>query len=375
MKKIIASIIVLSFITGCSSIPTLDDIIPDKRKKYRKSRDLPALEIPPDLTTERVGSGALSDNSTGGATSLSDFERQQATGNVAAIKGEQALLAATTDETRITIPQSPSAIWPKLSSELKDNDYLLDVEDADLGVMETLWKNNNPDLYGVVSRNKVRIVSERTSTGSTVLFISSQVELNQDGVWNNTGPDRELEKELASKIGVAFNVNTDSAVSDYVANSGSTTSAAEADFARAPAPTKAAASIKTNFANNQYMVLPQEYTIAFPSMERLLGKAGIEVKGSDEDKGTYNIYYNKSTTTNRPVEEVNKEEEKGFFSKLKFWGDGKDELEVGDGRAYIVSLTGVGDNTEVVVLDAQGEWTDDGGSKDVLYLLQQTYNN
>lgn len=375
MKKIIASIIVLSFIAGCSNVPTLDDIIPDKRKKYRKSRDLPALEIPPDLTTERVGSGALSDNSVGGATSLSDFERQQATGNVAAIKGEQALLAATTDETRITIPQSPSSIWPTLSSELKASGYLMDVEDSDLGVMETLWKNNNPDLYGVVSRNKVRVVAERASAGSTVLFISSQVELNQDNTWNNTGPDRELEKELASKIGAAFNVDTNSAVSDYVANSGSTTSAAEADFSRAPAPTKAAASIKTNFANNQYMVLPQEYAIAFPSMEKLLGKAGIEIKGSDEEKGTYNIYYNKTSSTNRPVEEVNEDEEKGFFSKLKFWGDGKEELEVGEGRAYIISLTGVADNTEIVVLDQRGEWTADGGAKDVLYLLQQTYNN
>ena len=40
----------LIFIYGCESLPSFDEVLPDKRTTYRKSKDLPELEIPPDLT-------------------------------------------------------------------------------------------------------------------------------------------------------------------------------------------------------------------------------------------------------------------------------------------------------------------------------------
>ena len=55
MKKfrnlILSSCII--FIYGCESLPSFDDVLPDKRTTYKKSRDLPELEVPPDLTVTK----------------------------------------------------------------------------------------------------------------------------------------------------------------------------------------------------------------------------------------------------------------------------------------------------------------------------------
>ena len=42
------------FIYGCESLPSFDEVLPDKRTTYRKSKDLPELEVPPDLTVTKV---------------------------------------------------------------------------------------------------------------------------------------------------------------------------------------------------------------------------------------------------------------------------------------------------------------------------------
>ena len=41
---------------GCSSLPSLGEILPDKQKSYQKSRDLPALEVPEHITSNLIDS-------------------------------------------------------------------------------------------------------------------------------------------------------------------------------------------------------------------------------------------------------------------------------------------------------------------------------
>ena len=43
-------VFLMAMLVGCDSMPSFDDVLPDERQEYRRSRDLPPLEVPPDLT-------------------------------------------------------------------------------------------------------------------------------------------------------------------------------------------------------------------------------------------------------------------------------------------------------------------------------------
>ncbi len=71
-------------LAGCNSLPSLDDVLPDTKNEYRKSRDLPVLEVPPDLTN--TTNEAMSIPGENEAITLNEYQRQraQATGSTVA---------------------------------------------------------------------------------------------------------------------------------------------------------------------------------------------------------------------------------------------------------------------------------------------------
>ena len=107
------------FIYGCESLPDLEDVLPDKRTTYKKSRDLPELEVPPDLTVTKgeYSSQIPSDNE---STSLNEFERQRLMR-----KGGDVILGSGDFEGEkwIALRGSTKDIWPKLREFWENNNY------------------------------------------------------------------------------------------------------------------------------------------------------------------------------------------------------------------------------------------------------------
>ena len=108
------------FIYGCESLPSLDEVLPDKRTTYRKSRDLPELEVPPDLTVTKgeYSSEIPSDRE---STSLNEFERQRLMN-----KGDVILGSGDFEgEQWIALRGNTKDIWPKLREFWKQNNYIV----------------------------------------------------------------------------------------------------------------------------------------------------------------------------------------------------------------------------------------------------------
>ena len=76
IKNLLLFNLVVIFLIGCKSLPSFDDVLPDKRTTYKKSKDLPELEIPPDLTVTK-GQYSSEIPSDAESTSLNEFERQR----------------------------------------------------------------------------------------------------------------------------------------------------------------------------------------------------------------------------------------------------------------------------------------------------------
>ena len=66
------------------------------------------------------------------------------------------------------------------------------------------------------------------------------------------------------------------------------------------------------------------------------------------------------------------EDTEGLLAKLACWKGDKDQSPAGE--QYVLSLTSVGDNTEMVILDEDGEWDSSVGAGHILSLLEEQFN-
>lgn len=335
-------------IFGCSSMPSLDEVLPDKRKTYQKSRDLPALEVPPDLTVTE-GEYAAAIPSDEQANTLSEFERQRAAGTRKSVGGAVLGGGQSEGEQWLALQGSIADVWPQLDQFWQEKDYLLDLNDAELGVLETDWKEEDGE------KHRFKIFAEPGESGDTILFLSSERQELSEGEWLDAAPDVDLEKKIIRKLSLHF-YGTEFENTASTSESGSSSSTSTTSK---PKTIRPKAEVLQVSEGKSYLAIPQEYTRAWRDTERVLERAGYTVLDKSQEKGTYNFLYFKPKG----------EEKKGFLKKLKFWSDDEDE-----GTPYQLSLTGVGNKTEIIVMDKDGEWETGEDAGMILSRLKELYN-
>jgi len=347
LRNLILLVCALS-IFGCSALPSLDEVLPDKRKSYRKSRDLPNLEVPPDLTVTE-GEYAAAIPSDEEANTLSEFQKQRAAGTRKSIGGAVLGGGQSEGEQWLALQGSANDIWPQLHQFWQEKAYVLDLDDAELGVLETTWKESESES----ERHRFKIFVEPGESGDTVLFLSSEREELSEGEWFTAAPDVALEKKIIRKLSLHFYGTEFEETAQAVANSGSSSSVPAEKAIRPKAEILEAGDGKS------YLAIPQEFTRAWRDTKVVMERAAFLIQGSNQENGTYDFLYY------RPKGE----EKKSLLNKLKFWGDDDDA-----GTPYQLSLTGVGDKTEVIVMNEKGEWAIGEDADAILSKLKDLHN-
>ena len=338
---------VLFALGGCSVLPSLDDVLPDKRTEYKKSDSLPELEVPPDLTSQGINDSMAIPNE---QASLSQMQRQHAA---------ETPVAAGPDEQWVSVRQPRADLWPRLRTFFEHKGYPIEVDDAELGVLETGWGSPISADSGT-QRSKFRIFSEPGATPEvTVLFISSQRQSQAAGAgngakWSDKEADASGEKLVAGELNQLFN---GAGAAPRPAGAAAPVAAAAA---AAPAATKKpVAELRDAGEGRILLALPDEYSLAWPRTDKALQRGGFFVEGKDEAKGLYRISYFKA---------AEEKEKKGWLAKMKFWS--KDEPE---GQLFQISLTGVGRKTEMIVMNEDGEWDSGEDARRILTIVQSQY--
>ena len=348
LRNLVLLVCALS-IFGCSSLPSLGEILPDKRESYKQSRDLPLLEVPPDLTVTE-GEYATAIPSDEESNTLSEFERQRAAGTRKSLGGAVLGGGESDGEQWLALQGSAADIWFQLREFWQEKGYELDLDDAELGVLETGWKEDEG------GKHKFSIFTEPGESGDTILFLSSERQELSEGDWLEVGADVVLEKKIIRKLSLHF-YGTDFESVASVANSSNSSSTNSAPAK--PKPIKLKAEVLDVGDGKSYLVIPKEFTRAWRDTELIIQRAGYIVQDSDQENGTYNFLYYKPKG----------EEKKSLLKKLKFWGDDEDE-----GTSYQLSLTGVGDKTEVIVMNEEGQWETGEDANVILDALKSAYN-
>jgi outer membrane protein assembly factor BamC len=294
-----ATLLLTLSLVACSSVDVSGDKV-DYRSKAVKSS---SLEVPPDLT-QLTRDGRYQPRS--GVVSAAGLKQGAEAGSPARAAAAAALVAPAAvgdlrierqgDSRWLVSKLPPETLYPLLRSFWLENGFVLEVDNAQIGVMETGWAENRAklpldflrnavgkvfdNLYSTGERDRYRTRIERTAGGSEI-FIShrglTEVYADQrreSTIWQARPTDPELEAEFLTRFMVKLGVPQDSA----------RTTVANAPPATAQARTATVASTAA-------MEIDESFDRAWRQVGLALDRSGFTVEDRDRSAGLYFVRY------------------------------------------------------------------------------------
>lgn len=353
-----------ALVSGCT---VLDPFSGDKVDYKSAAAKAKPLEVPPDLSqlsrdSRFQAQGGVISAST--AATAGTTQPGVSTAPAVAVLARGDIRVERDGQTRwLVVPQTPEQLWPQLKSFWEQRGFVLTVDEARIGVMETNWAENRAKLPNDVVRNTLgRLVGnlydtgerdlfrtriERSATGSEI-FVSHRgaeevyVGERRDALtWRARPSDPQLEAEMLSRMLVAL------APKEEQAQALSAVSTATDGPARArlldgqPAPT---------------VEVDDSLDRAWRRVGLALDRSGFTVEDRDRAGGLYYVRYVDPKSAGK--------EEPGFFAKL-FRSSSASLAPV----RYRVSLKAAGGKTQVSVLTSAGAPDTGENGKNIANLL------
>ena len=351
-------------VSGCTVLNPFSGEKVDYKTSAAKSKP---LEVPPDLSqlsrdSRFQAQGGVISASTAAAAGTAQ-PGVVATPAVAVLARGDIRVERAGQARWLVVPQAPEQLWPQLRTFWEQRGFVLQTDDAAIGVMETNWAENRSKLPNDVIRNTLgRLVGnlydtgerdlfrtriERTATGSEI-FVSHRgaeevyVGERRDALtWRARLSDPQLEAEMLSRMMVAL------APKEPQAQALAAVSAATDGPPRArmldgqPAPT---------------VEVDDPLDRAWRRVGLALDRGGFTVEDRDRAGGLYYVRYVDPKSAGK--------EEPGFVAKL-FRSSSASMAPV----RYRVSLKSVGAKTQVSVLTSAGAPETGENGKNIASLL------
>ncbi len=318
-------------------------VIDSEKINYKSAGKGPSLDVPPDLTQ-------LSRNTRyavpGSAVTASSFQLGQtaqsaptALGSMGDVRIERA-----GNQRWLVIGRPADKLWEPIRDFWQENGFILAMDQANLGIMETDWAENRAKipqdfirntlgrvfdtLYSTGERDKFRTRLERDSRGGTEIYISHRgmIEVYNNNqkdstVWQPRTPDSELEAEFLRRLMVKLGAPQEQSRA-VVANVATKSSA------------------RTAVVNGQPVVqIDEGFDRAWRRVGLSLDRTNFTVEDRDRGQGVYFVRY---------VEPVAKAES-SFLGSI--FGSSKDNVAP---LKYRITLVSQGESTTVSVLNASG---------------------
>jgi outer membrane protein assembly factor BamC len=357
---------------GCTSVSNARLI------DYRSARQLPALEVPPDLSASAVhGSDAASGTAT--YSGYAGKQEARAGANETVLPQYPNVRLVRDGQTRyIVVKAEPSAVWNDVRDFLAKTGLSIAHEDPKAGLMETDWAENHAavgasegsnlakwfkSFFSTGVRDKYRVRLERgVEPGTTEIYLThagmqevqADESINRDpqAGWRPRPPDPELEAEMLHRLVVYLGGNPaeETMTAKAPAAGGSPKSAAPAS--------NAPPSAKLTRDGNGAALLTLEDSLerAWRRVGLSLDRIGFTVEDRDRSKGIYYVRY---------IDPDLQKNKKGFFSRW-FGGD-----HPAPSNQYQVQVRPADNGTNVEVLDKQGDPETSKTGERILSLLYE----
>ncbi len=334
---------------------------PDKIDYKSAGRGV-SLEVPPDLT-QLPGQSRYA--VTGGTITASGYQAGQVASQTSS--GAQAAANAIADvqfrrdagERWLHVGRSADTLWGPVRDFWLESGFLLAVDQANMGLMETDWAENRAkipqdfirntvgkvfdSLYSTGERDRFRTRLERSADGGTDIFVTHRgmeevysSSTRDSTIWQPRARDPELEAEFLRRLMVKLGVSQEQSKAMLASGAAATTKA----------PAQAAVA---SVGGQPAVQVNEDFDRAWRRVGLALDRTGFTVEDRDRSRGTYFVRY---------VDPKIEKQEPGFFGKL--FGSASKQLPTtkyqivvrGEGQASVVTLQG--DNgAPAPVADAQ----------------------
>jgi outer membrane protein assembly factor BamC len=313
---------------------------------YKSAGKAPSLEVPPDLTQlSRDTRYAVP----GSAVSASSFQLGQVNSSAptAVTSLGDVHIERAGNQRWLVVNRSADKLWEPVHDFWQENGFLLTLDQANLGIMETDWAENRAkipqdfirdtigkvfdSLYSTGERDKFRTRLERNANGGTDVFISHRgmIEVYKSSekdqtVWQPRASDPELEAEFLRRLMVKLGVTQEQSKALLAAGA-----------------SKSSSRISTASNGQPVVQIDDGFDRAWRRVGLSLDRTGFTVEDRDRSQGLYFVRY---------VAPSADKSEPGFLSKL-FSASKTDPAPL----KYRIAVVSQGESTTVSVMDASGK--------------------
>lgn len=348
--------------------------IPSKKIDYKSTVQLPTLEIPPDLTRPSADDRFVVPDVNPKSTATFSAYSKERTGERKVVNStvlpsqENVHIERAGTQRWLVVKGNPDQLWPIVKEFWQETGFVVNIEIPEAGVLETDWAENRaklPDgvirntlgrfldsVYSTSERDKFRTRLERgAEPGTTEIYISHRgmeevyVTADRDQTkWQPRPPDPELEAEMLRRLMVRFGVQEDRAKEQLASVS-----------------VASRAKLSTGKDGTGTLVLDEQFDRAWRRVGLALDRVGFTVEDRDRSNGLYFVRYIDPEVDNKSGDD------KGWLSKLKFWGsDAKPKRE-----QYRILVKNVDAGAEVNVLNKDGVREQSETASRILSLLYE----
>lgn len=326
---------------------------------YKSAGKGPALDVPPDLTQLSRDNRYATPGAAVSASSFQVNQPNQSTPTALSSVGDIRIERAG-NQRWLVINRPAEQLWDPVRDFWMANGFILAMDQANLGIMETDWAENRAKLpqdfirnslgkvldalYSTGERDKFRTRLERNAQGGTDVFISHRgmVEVYDSAqkdktVWQPRAVDAELETEFLRRLMLKLGASQD-----------------QAKAATSSPEPKTTARVTTDNGQNR-VEINEAFDRAWRRVGLSLDRTGFTVEDRNRNLGTYFVRY---------VALSADKADQGFFGKL--FGAGKPELKP---LKYRIVLTAQGERTLVTVQSENGQVDNSANAQQIIKLI------
>ncbi len=332
-KYISLTVLIATALSGCGAFTSLDEVIPDNTKKYRKADTMPPLDVPPDLSTIRINDDIVGNQD--GTATYSEYE--EAANNPLASKynilpDTKPSLSGEGAKRHLVVPGDREVTWSRTLDFWAQNNIEIKRKDLRIGLMDTAVTTND---YAY------RLRLDRGDTSKT-----SSIYISAAAGDENLQKNEAMLRQLADFLGVLYQQEK-----------------AKIEALKESQPETA--TVKTQLideaGSQKALLVEQDFSSVWRRVGRVLDSKGFAVEDRDRSRGAYFVRY---------LDPLNQaqEEESSILSTLAFW---KDDVEKSPEEFYYIKLISDADKTKIVILDAEEVRISTDTAQRLLTLMQE----
>ena len=357
---------VTCLMSGCSTLE-------ESKIDYKSASQAPTLEVPPDLTQLKRDSRyqvAASTSALSMAATAGSAGREANDSGTASNRAGNVRIERTGTQRYLVIQQSADSVWEPLRDFWKVNGFVLNLDQPELGIMETDWAENRAklpqdfirktvgkifdSLYSTGERDRFRTRVERTANGLEITITHRGMaevytSTSKDAtVWTPRASDAELEIEFLRRLMMRLGGQS---LSDSASSISATSGTSPAG-----SNTGMPADIKVIQQNKLPAIeIKDGFDRAWRRVGVAIDRTGFTVEDRDRAQGVFFVRYAPAGTSGQ---------EPGFFAKLFSSNKATPTL-----AKYRIAVTSKGDVSTVQVQGADGIPETSANAEKIIKLL------